>query len=85
MSGKMLLDSRTKDEKASPECWRGEGFLSLCQRARGETKKSGLGIKHVIFSRPGGVVLWLCTSPPATEEIGAMGREIESPQGIGYW
>jgi hypothetical protein len=57
MSGKMLLDSRTKDEKASPECWRGEGFLSLCQRARGETK----------------------------EEIGAMGREIESPQGIGYW
>jgi hypothetical protein len=28
-----------------------------------------------------GVVL---TSPPATEEIGAMGREIESLQGIGW-
>jgi hypothetical protein len=33
-------------------------------------------------------MLWrrglVVTSPPATEEIGAMGREIESRQGIGW-
>jgi hypothetical protein len=32
----------------------------------------------------GGVVFWLMSSP-ATEEIGVMGREIESRQGIGWY
>jgi hypothetical protein len=32
----------------------------------------------------GGVVYIVLSSPPANEEIGAMGREIESCQGIGW-
>jgi hypothetical protein len=33
----------------------------------------------------GGVVYVVVLSPPATKESGAMGREIESRQGIGWW
>jgi hypothetical protein len=33
-------------------------------------------------SCPGGVVTLVVSSPPVTEAIGAMGREIESCQGV---
>jgi hypothetical protein len=41
-------------------------------------------VKTYVFSL-GGMVKVVVSSPPATEEIGAVSREIESCQGIGWW
>jgi hypothetical protein len=46
-------------------------------------KKLGMKKWYIHFTTVYGVVYWLL-SPPATEEIGAMGREIESRLGIGW-